>query len=157
MNMKLPVLIALLTLLKSDNHVIAQAFDQDAIKKSILSVLDQQAEGWNEGSIEKYMEGYWHSDSVRFVSGGNVTYGWTTTLARYKKGYPDSASMGKLFFSDIDVTRLGELSKDAAVVFGKWRLMREKDEPWGYFTLLFRKTKNGWKIVHDHTSAAEKR
>jgi ketosteroid isomerase-like protein len=35
---------------------------------------------------------------------------------------------------------------------GKWALAREKDNPKGRFTLIFRKFKDGWKIVHDHTS-----
>jgi ketosteroid isomerase-like protein len=49
------------------------------------------------------------------------------------------------------------LADDAALVFGRWRLQREKDEPSGLFTLVFRKTPAGWRIVHDHTSSAEKK
>jgi ketosteroid isomerase-like protein len=51
----------------------------------------------------------------------------------------------------LEITPLG---KDAAVVAGRWHLQRAKDEPHGRFTLVFRKTKEGWKIVHDHTSSA---
>ena len=58
--------------------------------------------------------------------------------------------MGKLIFSDIDIQMISE---DAALVFGKWELDREKDHPWGLFTLLFNKTSDGWKVVHDHTSS----
>ena len=39
--------------------------------------------------------------------------------------------------------------------FGRWRLERAQDAPSGLFTLLFRRTSAGWRIVHDHTSAAE--
>src|SRR6266404_2787602 len=42
----------------------------------------------------------------------------------------------------------------AALVLGRWRLKRANDEPHGTFSLLFRKTKTGWRIVHDHSSAA---
>ena len=48
-------------------------------------------------------------------------------------------------------------SDDTALAFGRWHLKREKDEPSGLFTLLFRKTEDGWKIIHDHTSAAERK
>jgi len=44
------------------------------------------------------------------------------------------------------------LSKDSATVLGSWALAREKDNPKGKFTLIFRKFKDGWKIIHDHTS-----
>ncbi len=121
-------------------------------KAEIRKILDQQATAWNEGNIEKYMDGYLRSDSLRFASGGNVSYGWQTTLERYRKGYPDSSSMGKLIFSGIDITMI---SNDAALVFGRWELQRENDRPHGLFTLIFRKTKTGWRIVHDHTSSAK--
>jgi ketosteroid isomerase-like protein len=80
-----------------------------------------------------------------------VIHGWQTVLDRYVKKYPDRAAMGTLTFSDLDIAML---SPDAAVVLGRWRLKRAQDEPNGVFTLIFRKTADGWRIVHDHTSAA---
>jgi ketosteroid isomerase-like protein len=62
--------------------------------------------------------------------------------------------MGTLTFSELQITRL---SGDAALVIGRWRLARQGDKPQGRFTLLFRRTSDGWRIVHDHTSAAETR
>jgi ketosteroid isomerase-like protein len=120
--------------------------------EAISKVLSQQAKAWNNGDIDGYMEGYLRSDTLRFASGGGVSYGWEITLNRYKKGYPDRATMGWLTFSDIDIQII---SNDAAIVFGKWELEREEDRPWGLFTLLFRKTSQGWRIVHDHTSSAK--
>ncbi len=80
-----------------------------------------------------------------------MTRGWQETLDRYKQRYPDRAAMGSLTFSDLDIT---VVSADAAVVFGRWRLITAKGEPNGLFTLLFRRTDAGWRIVADHTSAA---
>ena len=119
-------------------------------KKDILAVLMDQQLAWNEGNIEKYMFGYLQSDSLRFASGGNHSYGWHITLERYKAGYPDNQKMGKLTFSEIDIKLL---SADYALVFGKWELERETDNPWGLFTLIFKRTLKGWRIVHDHTSS----
>ena len=109
----------------------------DIIKKDIMSVLNRQAEDWNRGDIESYMSGYWKSDSLRFASGGNVSYGWETTLQRYKKGYPDKNVMGHLTFTNIDID---VLNNRYALVFGKWLLQRKEDNPWGLFTLLFHNT-----------------
>jgi ketosteroid isomerase-like protein len=115
---------------------------------AIRKVMDDQAAAWNRGDIDVFMDGYWRSDKLVFVS-NNVTRGWEPTLERYKKTYDSRAKMGTLAFSDLEIT---VLSKDAAVVLGSWALAREKDNPHGKFTLIFRKFKDGWKIVHDHTS-----
>lgn len=124
----------------------------DQIKSEIRAVMTQQVQGWNTANLQKFMAGYHRSDSVRFVSGGSVTYGWQEMLDRYSRRYPDKAAMGTLKFSEIDIR---VLAHDAAVVFGMWRLQRTDDAPWGYFTLLFRKTEEGWRVVHDHTSSGE--
>jgi len=52
--------------------------------------------------------------------------------------------------------RIERLGVDAAFVRGAWELtMSDGKTPHGLFTLVFRKFSDGWKIVHDHTSAAE--
>ena len=120
-------------------------------KQQIELVLKTQAEAWNTGDIDAFMAGYAKEKTLRFASGGNVTYGWQETLDRYKQRYPDRAAMGILTFSDLDTTLL---TADAALVFGRWRLKTDKGEPNGLFTLLFRKRDGVWRIVADHTSAA---
>jgi len=129
--------------------IISCNAEKNSDKEQIIKVLDEQAKAWNDGNIEAYMLGYLQSDSLRFASGGNVSYGWETTLERYKKAYPDKETMGILTFSEIDIELI---SNDAALVFGKWELERASDHPWGLFTLLFKKTDEGLRVVHDHTS-----
>lgn len=125
--------------------------DQQKIQ-AIKEVLFTQQDAWNKGDIEAYMAGYERSDSLRFASGGNVSFGWETTLERYKKGYPDKETMGQLTFSNLDVKLIGE---HTALIFGKWELERKSDHPWGLFTLIFEYQDTGWKVVHDHTSSAK--
>ncbi|HKX82815.1 MAG TPA: nuclear transport factor 2 family protein [Pyrinomonadaceae bacterium] len=115
----------------------------------ILKVMDDQAAAWNRGDLETFMQGYWKSDDLVFASGNNVTRGWQQTLDNYKKTYGGAGKMGALSFTDVTINLI---SKDAAVVLGSWSLTREKDNPKGKFTLIFRKLKEGWRIVHDHTS-----
>ena len=121
------------------------------IETAIRAVLDAQAAAWNRGDIEGYMDGYNRSPNTEFVGGDTITRGWQTVLDRYKQRYDTREKMGMLTFSDLEFTAL---SKDAMLVLGRWRLKRANDEPHGTFTLLFRKTKSGWRIVHDHTSSA---
>ena len=124
----------------------------DVEATSIRAVLAGQAAAWNRGDIDGFMQGYWNSEQLRFASGGSVTYGWAAANQRYHAHYPDRAAMGTLAFSDLDVELL---APDAAIVFGHWALQREHDRPHGLFTLVLRKTPEGWKISRDHTSAAD--
>jgi ketosteroid isomerase-like protein len=122
-------------------------------KSEIESVIRAQQDAWNRGDIDAFMNGYWKSDETIFVSGDDVTRGWQKVLDRYKNKYSDRAKMGSLTFSDLEIKTL---SDDSAVVLGSWKLKRANDEPHGRFTLIFRRFPDSWKIVHDHTSAAEK-
>ena len=117
----------------------------------IQSVLSAQQDAWNRGDIDAFMNGYARSGSTVFVSEDEVGRGWETVRDRYHMRYSDRAKMGALSFSDTEVTML---SPDAAVVLGRWRLKRVNDEPHGRFTLIFKRLPEGWRIVHDHTSAA---
>jgi uncharacterized protein (TIGR02246 family) len=122
------------------------------LESEIRTVLEAQQQAWNRGDIDAFMNGYWRSDKTVFVSGDEVTRGWQKVLDHYKAKYSDRAKMGSLTFSDLEITAL---SNDSAVAIGRWKLKREQDEPHGRFTLIFRKFSDGWKIVHDHTSAAK--
>src|SRR5216683_3023005 len=116
----------------------------------ITKILDAQQKAWNQGDVDAFLQGYWHSPELTFSGSSGVARGWDAVLARYKKNYPDRAAMGQLSFSDLEFRFLGP---DAALVLGKWHLQREKDELGGVFTLVWQRFPEGWKIIHDHTSA----
>ena len=118
----------------------------------IRFVLRAQQEAWNRGDIGGFMNGYARSPSTVFVSGDEVRRGWDIVRERYRTKYSDRAKMGTLTFSELEITLL---SPDAAVVLGHWSLKRAKDRPHGRFTLIFKRLPEGWRIVHDHTSAAK--
>ena len=122
-------------------------------ESEIRAVLDAQMRAWNAGDLRGFMEGYARSERTRFQSGSDVALGWQTVFDRYQRRYGDRASMGVLKFSEVEVT---VLAPTTALAFGRWRLERAHDAPSGLFTLLLRSTPAGWRIVHDHTSAAEK-
>ena len=111
--------------------------------------MSAQAAAWNRGDIDGFMNGYARSSATEFISGDKLTRGWQTVRDRYKKKYNSREKMGTLNYSELKITRL---SSDAALVLGCWKLVRKNDKPHGRFTLLFRRTPDGWRIVHDHTS-----
>ena len=145
------LLLALLAAGTGCRHTSA-AFEPARDEAAIRAVMAQQVEAWNRGDLDAFMDGYVRSDSLRFASGGSVQTGWQTTLDRYRRGYPDRATMGTLSFDLRDVRVLGPRW---AVVFGQYHLDRANDTPTGLFTLLFEKRPEGWRIVHDHTSSAD--
>jgi len=138
-------LIGFVLLLSSP--VFSQKINKD--KSTILKILDEQSAAWNNGDINSFMKGYWKNDSLMFIGKAGVTYGWTNTLNNYKKGYPDTAAMGKLKFTIIE---LKKLSKEYYYITGKWFLKRSIGDLSGHFTLLFQKINNEWVIVKDHSS-----
>ncbi len=130
-------------------------------EKEIRAVLDAQVLAWNKGDLDGFMAGYWNDEKLTFISGGDITSGWKKTKERYEKRYKaDGKEMGKLTFSEIHVEAF---SPNAAMLRGKFDLALEKEKDdakktaRGRFTLILRKFPDGWKIVHDHTSAEEKK
>ena len=117
---------------------------------ALRQMLELQAEDWNRGEVEAFMQSYWRSPEVTFAGSGGIERGWDAVLARYKRTYPDRSAMGHLTFSELEITLLGE---DSALVLGHWELQREKDSPGGVFSLVVRRFPEGWRIIHDHTSA----
>ena len=121
---------------------------------AVRQVLERQQEAWNHHDLESFMTGYWNSPELTFFSGAKISSGWQATIERYRKTYQsEGREMGKLAFSDLNIEGL---SSDSAFVRGAWHLtMSDGKTPHGLFTLIFRKFPDGWKIIHDHTSAVE--
>ena len=115
----------------------------------IRAVLSSQVAAWNRGDIDGFMNGYARSEATEFISGGKITRGWQTVRDRYKKKYDSREKMGQLTFSNL---KIQSVNRDATTVSGAWRLVRKSDNPHGRFTLQFRRTPGGWRIVRDQTS-----
>ncbi len=116
---------------------------------SITNAMVEQQKAWNSGDLDHFMQTYWRSDSLMFIGKNGPTYGWQNTLNNYKKGYPDTAAMGKLNFDIISIKRLSGLYYS---VVGKWYLKRSIGNIGGAFTLLFKKINMRWVIIQDHSS-----
>jgi len=152
-SLKIPVACFLAIYILSATAAVASGEHQKnagAITE-IRAALHTQQDAWNRGDIDGFMNGYARSGSTVFVSEDAVRRGWENVRERYLKKYSDRGKMGLLTFSDLEITLV---SADAAVVLGHWKLKRTQDRPHGRFTLIFRKTADAWRIVHDHTSAA---
>ena len=126
------------------------SLDCNKVRNEVIKELKRCEDGWNKGSLEDYMLSYWKSDSIRFAGNNNYRFGWNKVLETYKKSFSTRELMGKLTFSELDVTPITD--KDA-MVFGRFTVERKNENLTGLFTLLVKKFGDNWRIVHDHSSS----
>ena len=136
-------------------------------RAAVVAVLQAQQDAWNRGDLEGFLRGYDPGPDLVFTAGGQIQRGFADTRARYQARYgaDGTRSMGQLGFEILDVRLLGA---DGAIVLGRWRLSFPAARPIadpaaagatpgsaeGVFSLALLRTPAGWRIVHDHTSAA---
>ena len=150
----LAVVLFLAASAASQTTSVSATKDEATVSRAVTQVLSAQMKAWNDHDLDAFMAGYWKSPDLTFFSGANERHSWQATMDRYKATYQSPGhEMGKLEFSNMRVQALGA---DAAFVRGEWHLtMSDGKTPHGLFTLVFRRFPDGWKIIHDHTSAAE--
>lgn len=129
---------------------IAFAYQSETAEDSVRAMLMQQQDAWNQGDIQGFMKGYLNSESMQFISRKGTRKGWRQTLEAYQKHYPNKDSMGRLEFN-LDEVEFLDRKKELGHVTGRWKLIRAADTPNGYFSLITRQTKEGPKIIIDHT------
>ena len=125
------------------------ATDSQKIEKEIQTVIEKQKILWNEENIEGFMGYYWKSEKFTFQSGNQRLHGWDALLSRYKTSY-SGENMGVLDFTDIEIR---VVSSDFAYVLGRWKLNMGDTVREGLFTIIFKRMREGWRIIHDHTSS----
>lgn len=139
----------IITLLFILSCTAVQVHGQGSAHAEVVSILDKQAKAWNKGDLDQFMVGYWESDSLMYIGKTGVTYGYRSTLERYKKNYNSREKMGTLKFTILHVK---ELSPEYVQVVGKYELTRTVGDASGHFTLLFRRIGDSWVIISDHSS-----
>jgi len=131
-------------------NLINTAASGEERSQSIRTVLNTQQAAWNRGDLPAFLEGYWNSPELTFAGSDGIVRGYDGLLARYRRSYPDKQTMGELDFSGLEIRPLGP---SAALVLGQWHLKRKAGDVGGVFSLVFQHFPDGWRIVHDHTSA----
>ena len=126
---------------------VALAQSQDVEK-----AMKESEAAWNRGDLEAFASYYEDGPQTTFI-GREVTRGGTKAiLDRYRRGYPTREAMGTLTFSELEVRPLAE---GVALMIGRFALKRTAaggGDASGRFTLIWKRTPAGWKIIHDHTS-----
>ncbi len=140
--MKNILLLACLLIITSCKAQTSLAED----KAAILSVMKIQEIAWSQNNLEKFMQGYWKNDSLKFYGSSGLTRGWQQTLDNYKKNYPSKDHSGTLSFTIDDISKIDEGSY---WVMGQYHLKRKVGDANGVFMVIFKKIDGQWKIVAD--------
>ena len=119
--------------------------------EEINYLMYEQEESWNKGNIEDFMKKYWKNDSLIFVGKSGINYGWNKTTSNYKRAYPSRNSMGLLHFNNIKCLPINDTTH---IISGQWNISRldSSKNVGGYYSLMWIKKEDGWRIVYDHTS-----
>jgi uncharacterized protein (TIGR02246 family) len=123
----------------------------------IRTAMADSVTAWNNGDLKTFVSYYEDSPLTTFVGPTN-TYGTSGLLERYKKSYATHEQMGTLTYSQLEVRLLPTSTGvvEYAIMTGHFHLDRttrgvaKNDD--GYYSLVWHKTKDGWKIILDHTS-----
>ena len=118
---------------------------------AMTRVLQDSATAWSRGDLEGFMASYERSPRTAFVTSTGVVRGWEAMRERYRKRYGGAAGLGALTFSDLEETPLGP---GYAILYGRFHLTRPgaAKEDTGVFDLVMHRTRDGWRILSDHTS-----
>lgn len=148
------MILGVLSLTAFGLRMQAQQSNDEAL---IRAAMADSVTAWNAGDLKAFVSYYEDSPLTTFVGPKN-TYGTGDLLERYKKSFATREEMGTLTFSQLEVRLLPTSTGvvEYAIMTGHFHLDRtargeaKKDD--GYYSLVWHKTKDGWKIILDHTS-----
>jgi uncharacterized protein (TIGR02246 family) len=127
---------------------VSVSFAQSKDEKAIRATLQTTAEGWNKGDLNQYLSAY-TKEATEMLSngpaGGVEAIEKTMREGFWKNGKPAQT----LRYENLVVRMLGS---KAALVTGQFILTGAgKPDRTGWFTTVWTKTKNGWRMIHDHS------
>lgn len=141
------ILVILFTFFALTSQVNAQGTDARSKAAAIISAMNNSADEWNRGDLDDFMKMYTDSSTMMYPTG---PVGLSSIRDLYEKKYFDGKMPKQnLSYSEMKVTLLGE---NYALLTGKFTLKGGSlPERSGVYSLVMILTKDGWKILHDHS------
>lgn len=120
-----------------------------ADEAEIRRMIGESAAAWNRGDLNGHVAIY--TDSVTFMTRTGPRPGVAPIIEAFTRTYfRDGKPKQALRFEQLTVRPLG---RDAALANARFVLLGggEPDQS-GWFTLVWMRTPDGWRAVHDHSS-----
>lgn len=126
----------------------AAAGAQTTTHADLEQIFTQMATAWNAGDMSGHVAPY--ADSATMMTGRGPAGGRERIAEMLSRAFwRDGRPMQQLRFEQVLVRPIGT---DGAVVTGRFILSGgERDEQTGWFTTVWERTADGWRIVHDHS------
>lgn len=145
------ILVLFFVSCSSRKQSIGNFTEKEASEIAITLLLNQQVTEWNNGNLDGFMEAYWKSDSLLFVTATSTRKGWQSVYNSYQKNYFDSeSSRGNLRFELLEFQPLNHQNSEI-LVLGKWEVSKEEKVSSGKFSLILKQIEGKWRIIVDHT------
>lgn len=138
-----------LALLAATFAAPAATADWAADEAEIRQRLADSALAFNRGDLPGHLAAY--DESVTFMTKEGPRPGVAAIEKAFRETYfRDGKAIQQLRFEELAVRPLGP---DAALATARWVLSGgEGAEQSGWFTVVWRRTPAGWRVVHDHSS-----
>jgi uncharacterized protein (TIGR02246 family) len=115
----------------------------------IRAVLDTMEKTWNSGDLDTYISAYDATAEVTMQSPSRRYRGFATIRSLFVDTFASAEKRGHLHFTEVEITVLDPAS---AMAIGRFNIdFPSGKERHGYYTVLFRRRAEGWKIVHDQS------
>jgi uncharacterized protein (TIGR02246 family) len=125
--------------------------DATTFDKTVETLLRRSAEAWNGGRLDAFMMWYAKGAETTFIGASGLVHGREEISARYASSFEPEAERDSLRFTEIE-SRL--LAPGLGLATARYVLHAEDSvTATGLFTLVLEETAEGWRIVHDHSSA----
>lgn len=121
-------------------------------EQEIVRELQLSADRWNAGDLEGFLRPYLESPTTTFVGSSGLIRGKDAIRGVYRDSYFRTGSPNQtLRFGSIEVRPLAD---DHALALGRYQLFDAAGArvAEGAFSLVFTRTADGWRIIHDHSS-----
>jgi len=115
----------------------------------IRAMLDESVAAWNRGDLDGHLAD--NADSITFMTGkGPITGKDKTADALRRSFFRDGKPVQSLRFEQVTVRPLGA---GHALVVGRFILSGGgEQERSGWFSTVWERRSEGWRVIHDHSS-----
>ena len=115
----------------------------------IRAMLDESAAAWNRGDLDGHLAD--NADSISFMTGRGPVVGKHRTADILRKAFfRDGKPIQSLRFEQVTVRPLGT---EHALVVGHFILSGGGEaEKSGWFSTIWERRREGWRVIHDHSS-----
>ncbi len=126
------------------------AADASAIRAQVAAEMSTDAQAWNAGDLDRFLQSYVPSDSTTFVTSRGVLHGIAAIRGVYAARFAPGATRDSLHFENlqVDVLAPGVINTIAYYVLMRGDSVTSR----GPTSLVMRWSNGRWRIMHDHSS-----